>query len=700
MAGDAAALIVVLPTDTVETIIAKIRDTGALSVQLLVPDGLTVLQSVANLTQIQQTLAQDNIKPILISSDEQILVAAAQNQLDVISVKETRVNAPSGIKAPADTPSASTEQTDTPPIAKAPADRSYETQVFAEKNEPPPSSLDPSPDDVFLDALDNVPADFTEADYAKEDFGSFSTFDDFSDPGGPPLPKQQHKQHVSDKIEAEETIFGHVPLDDEWDSALIDDLPSPRRSGYTDVDTPPRRGNSPTTIDPNDAYFDDQDEFDRPGPGRHLQDFDDFDRPAPKRKRRGVIFWILFLLILGGGGAISTYAFTQNTTINVWPTASTVSEEPFEEVVPIAPSSDDIDGAVVQARVITAEASTSVQGQANAQLTPVGVARGTIVILNSLAQSIDLPEGTEFVATNDQGQEVRFLIDGAATIPPAISTARGVTFGEISVQVSALSPGSASNVGPDTVTQMIIPGQQPVGSGNPVNFENDAITGGTEEEVNIVSRDDIQVVLGTLLTDLYSAGITQLSQQINSGEVIDEQSITPNTLTLGDPANYEPLVVEPAIGETVDPENPFFTVTTSTGFSALASPTDASISEQLSVVIGEYLRQEDRLPCSPQELSFGQPTWVWDGQSLTVEGVMICTPLESVDDGAMSQIQNAVRNQSRSAAEESLRQLVSQGIIGGFELPENRATFPPFDMLININITAPPSTEGDVERDE
>ena len=694
MAGDAAALIVVLPTDTVETIVAKIRDTGELSVQLLVPDGLTVLQSAENLAQIQQTLAQDNIKPILISSDEQILAAAAQHKLDVISVKGTRVNAPPAPKAPTETPPASTEQADTP---KAPEEHSYETQIL----EPPPSSIAPSPDDAFLDALDNAPSDFTGVDYAKEDLGSFSAFDDFSDPGGPPPPRQQHTDRIPDNVEAEKTIFGHVPLDDEWDATLVDEPPPPRRGGYTDVDIPRRRGDRPSTIDPDDAYFDDQDELDRPGYGRRLQDFDDFDRPAPRRKRRGsVIFWVLFLLILGGGGAVSTYAFTQNTTIDVWPIAATVSEEPFEEVIPIAPNAVDADSAVVQARMVTAEASASVQGQANPQLTPVGVARGSVVILNSLAQSIDLPEGTEFVATNDQGQEVRFLIDGAASIPPAVSTARGVTFGEISVQVSALSPGSASNVGPDTITQMIIPGQQPVGSGNPVNFENDTITGGTEEEVNIVSSDDVQAVLGTLLTDLYSTGVTQLNQQINGGEMIDESSITPSTTTLGDPNSYEPINVEPLIGEAVDPENPFFTVTTSAGFSALATPTDASVSEQLSVVIGEYLLQEDRLPCSSQEISFGRPTWVWDGQSLTVEGMMICTPLESVGDEAMSQIQNAVRNQPRSAAEASLQQLVNQGIIGGFELPENRTSFPPFDILINVNITAPPPTEGDVESDE
>ncbi|NOK60360.1 MAG: hypothetical protein GFH27_549281n247 [Chloroflexi bacterium AL-W] len=690
MAGDAAALIIVLPSDTVETIIAKIRDTGTLSVQLLVPDGLTVLQSAENLVQIQQTLAQDHITPILISSDEQVLAVAAQHKLEVISVKGTRVNAPPVAK----------EQKDSPSAAKEQEDHSRDTQVFADHNEPPPAPIAPAPDDAFLDALDHVPTDFTEIDYAKEDLDSFAAFDDFSDPVTPPPSKQPTEYRAPDKLETEETIFGHVPLDDEWDTTLVEEPLPPCRSGYVEDDTPRRRGDRSATIAPDAAYFDERDEFDRPGYGRRLQDFDDFDRPVSQRKRRTAVLPILLLVILAIGGAISTYAFIQNTTINVWPTAAAVSEEPFEnEVIPIAPSSDDIDGAVVQARVATVEASASTQGQANPQNTPVNLARGTVTILNSLAQSIDLPEGTEFVAINDQGQEVRFLIDGAATIPPAISTPRGVTFGEISVQVSALSPGSAANVGPNTVTQMIIPGQQPVGSGNPVNFENDAITGGTEEAVSIVSSDDVQAVLGILLTDLYSNGIAQLNQQINSGEMIDELSITPSTTTLGDPTNYEPLIVDPPIGEAADPENPFFTVTTSTSFSALVTPIDASVSEQLSTVIGEYLLQEERIPCAPQEISFGRPTWEWDGQSLTVDGVMTCTPTESLDVEALNQIQNAVRNQSRTAAEDSLQQLVNQGIIGGFELPPNRSDFPPFDMLINIDIVAPP-TEGEVDSDE
>ena len=64
MAGDASALVLVLPGDTVDSIIAKVRETGATTIQLLVPDGLATLQALGSFARLHQALDDDQIEAL------------------------------------------------------------------------------------------------------------------------------------------------------------------------------------------------------------------------------------------------------------------------------------------------------------------------------------------------------------------------------------------------------------------------------------------------------------------------------------------------------------------------------------------------------------------------------------------------------------------------------------------------------------
>src|SRR5689334_9431326 len=97
MAVDASALVLVLPNDTIDSIGAKVRDSGAASVQLLVPDNTPVLQARAGFAQLRRSLERDDISLLVISSDEQTLEAARLNQINTLGVQGTRVTLPAAI---------------------------------------------------------------------------------------------------------------------------------------------------------------------------------------------------------------------------------------------------------------------------------------------------------------------------------------------------------------------------------------------------------------------------------------------------------------------------------------------------------------------------------------------------------------------------------------------------------------------------
>ncbi|HEX5692975.1 MAG TPA: hypothetical protein VFX76_23345, partial [Roseiflexaceae bacterium] len=104
--ADDSALVLVAPGDSVDTIVRKIRQTGAPSVQLLVPDDTPVLQARRGFERLRQRIEGDGVSLLVISSDEQTLSAARLNQIDTVGVQGARVmppELPGGETYPADT---------------------------------------------------------------------------------------------------------------------------------------------------------------------------------------------------------------------------------------------------------------------------------------------------------------------------------------------------------------------------------------------------------------------------------------------------------------------------------------------------------------------------------------------------------------------------------------------------------------------
>jgi hypothetical protein len=759
MTVDASALVLVQPDDTIETVIAKVRESGATNVQLLIPEGTTALQKLSGFAELRLMFDRRQMRLQVISPDQKVLNAARRNEFEIVGVEGVSIAtkpignggsrksyatrslpaAPDTIVATPSVPAADEPELSSPhsvaesvdldarpstidepkliapPSIAEPLDLDARPSTIDE-SEPPASPtlvepvdtiVYPSSDAEAAESFDTTPTAHPIADHDAEFLSALDSMpagerytaeDDPARSGSPDATRAAPgaREPADDDI-ARRLAEYEYDIDDLSDQPIVPiERPIPRRrtrSGLTDTgmrvmpsEETLRRSGARTTGS-TDALA----RRERiTQSGRRIP----YERDEPRRNPLLAIVPLLLLIAIAGIAV--AWVMTNRVTVTVAPPPQAIQETSFQnEIIPYVAPDAGQDVAAVVAMAVTAEAEATVQGRAVEQLTPVGVARGTLRIINALAQPIDLPQGTEFVATNAEGQEVRFLIDAPATVPPSTTTPSltgSVTrFGEIEVQVSARSPGSGSNVGENSITQVLVPGQAPIQNSQTFNILNQPLTGGDEQNVFVVTEEAVFAVLGEALTQLYDNGVQQLNDQTSGGLVADSTTVSPNKTDLANPASYEPPVVSPAVGEPVDPSNPVFSVTVRTRFNALATPPDQPLEAQVNTVVPERLARRGELPCSGDELGFSVAGWNWSAQQqqLTANGTITCTPRGALSEAAISQVRNAVRGQSRAAAEESLAALQRANVIGAFELPEDKIQFTNIDLLITVQEARP-----------
>ncbi len=692
MAAD-SALIVVASSDSVETIIQKVRGAGAGSVELLVADGTTALQAQNGFARLRQSIARDRIELLVISSDERTLDAARQNQLDALGVHGTRVTLPTA-----------------PDNGDAYRTRSLNVDELDRATTP---IADPDAD--FLSALDEVSAQNRYADLSDEDAEMFAALDDLSD-------TLQRSDTLRRGAGHDDSLAAAL---DEWDAATDEGRAGRPRSiaedwdsAFAPTDAAPRRRMSASDIDLSDDDRRRQQGArraevrrdrirDRATPvlegARRLRggrddlglDLEEAEDLAAVRRRRLLTAALPLVVLLILLALLAFWYFSNRATVAVtMPTVNSAGQTFSNEVIPITAAQTDQNAAAVQAVPVQADAEFTTQGQVLSEtLSPASSAKGVVTLINTIAQAIQLPAGTEMVGSNPQGQEVRFTLDVPATVPPAVTSTSlsGVStqFGSIDVGVTARSPGSASNVGENSIKQLLIPGQQPIVS-DTSNFliRHAPIGGGSDQPQRVVTNADVERVLGDALTGLYNAGVQSLRGRLdNPQQAIDLLSVYPDPKALGKPENYEEPIVSPPVGQLVDPNTAAFSVTVKTHFLALAIPLGRPLSTQLEQVGPQHFNQLTPPPCKPDEQQYTTVTNPrWNGTSLMVDATITCGSGQGVPASTLSLVRDAVRGHSRADAEAQLQKLQQQGLIGTYTLPPNRDSFPGFDPMLNIQV--------------
>lgn len=636
----ASAVVPVVPADTMEGIVQRVRAAKATSVQLLVPDDVILLQSRRSFTVLRLLMQHDDISLLVISPDGKVLEAARAGGFETMEIGDT-------------TPSQ--QLTSIPTLSSA-----------ARARDAAPTTIDER-DAAFLRALDEVPEQEQYAELSDADAAFAASLDDFSDAVETVLPPDATQAKAAPSAPRPRRVSAaeiELSADEESRAAARD-------SGRQSVSTPRRR--APRREDSHTASR-------RAGAATEA-------RGGNMTTAVGVAIAVLVVVALA---AIGWY-LANRVTVIVGPPVAQSSSRPFSnEIIPISSDRETAASGAVRAAAVQAEAAFTSEGQVSSEtIAPAGRAAGLVRLINVVEQALPLPEGTELLGVNAAGAEVRFAIEGVVTVPPAVTTVsdrgRSTTYGEIVVNVIARSPGSASNVGADALNQLLIPGQQPIVSGRSnLIIRHDAVGGGSEQPQRIVTEADVQNVLGDALTGLYNAGIQQLARQIDQNILaIDPTTITPNTLELARPEAYDPPLVDPPIGQTLDASASAFRITVQTRFSALATPRDQLVSKQLESVVPQYFIQRGT-GCEPgARAGFDVTGWRWDGSKLAIDGAVTCTSYGVLTPEALEQVKQALVGVSRAEAEARLQQLVAQGVISDYSLPAIDL-LPGFDFLIDV----------------
>jgi hypothetical protein len=722
MAADEAALVLVFPDDDMLSIVQKVRNAGSSDVELLVPDGVSTLQIPANYDALLDMLGADEISLLIISSDEQTLEAARQRQLETVGVKDARVTLPS--MHPPDNGEAAQAQELPPamptpgrPTARAGAsdsDMEFLRTLYAmpvpQKTEPPAQP----------------PAEPAAPSSADEDFAA--GLDDFSDmmnayqdeqsPGAaePPASRQGDQQQDRDDAFAADMDDLSAAFENDADTRRPAEPVPPADAGAV---PPPR-----PRIRPEDIELSSEEktranrvrgastthERRRPQPApaprrepRERTTFMDVDTPeeeaVPQSKRSWllpVLVAVLVLLLL-----VAAFVLFRGTIMGALPFGSSVTvtvqlpqppSEPqpiVDQPIPLSQVGAASSALAVEAEEIRAAVAYTETGQvAEGVLTPSGTARGTVTIFNNTPQQIVLPEGTEFIGVNPQGNPVTFASDTAVTIPPSSTSDQGaqviITRGQAEIPVTARAPGSGSNIEAGTINQIVPPGQAPISpGGGALLLQHGPITGGSEEMVYIVKDTDVQDALSRAIPGLGNRARQTLEQQANANTGL---SLEVTTITL-DPTNapedqgYTVTVIPPVGQPVADPENPTFQVAVAGEFSALATPVGSSLQEQLQRVLPALLASEDRLPRG-MGVAFDPDNWQWDGSMLTVDGMLEPTgEVLALDAETRMAILNAIRGHTRSEAQAALDAFVAQGVISDYAIPEGVDRIPNWVQL-------------------
>ncbi|MCU0494209.1 MAG: hypothetical protein MUD01_21675 [Chloroflexaceae bacterium] len=651
MIADDAALVLVRPDDDLNTIITNVREAGTPMVQLLVSDGAAALYAQRDLETLRRSVGSRGIELLLITSDKLVLSAARRADIQTMEVMDARIR-----------PERATGNGEASPYATRPLAR--DTQSGPANPAQPPAPADAAPnDDDFLRSLEqaNLPMPSPAISPAAPAH-AYSDFDDFDEA------VQSAPTRVSLPTEAERR-------------------PAPRR--YADDDEPERYPPPRPRVDRDVAGRGP----DRPVARPQL-------REEPERRRGlGLIPLLIggvLLVLLALIGGVLLLGNRTTVTVNL-PVRET--QERRVDGLPIAliGLNDQASQSAVQADIIRAEVVYTATGQVTEEtLTPTTAAAGAVNVLSLNTQAIDLPQGTEFIAANGQGQECRFATNEAATIPGSSQSRQGAqiitSLGQASVAVTARALGSACNIGENAITQMQIPGQEPINvrAGGNLEVTHGPIGGGSEQPIRVVKDSNVQEVLGQALAGLDNQARQELENaaRAQANLTLENTTITPGRNDLSAGQGYE-VIVSPAVGQNVDPNNPTFSVTVRGQFSALATPQGRPLQNQLQPAVSEALIQSGQV--KPGDgLAPAINNWRWDGTRLTVDSLLQPVATDNtLAPATLAAIRESIRDKPRAEAEAALQVLVERNSISGYTIPEGVQALPGYDFQLDIQVVPP-----------
>jgi len=217
-----------------------------------------------------------------------------------------------------------------------------------------------------------------------------------------------------------------------------------------------------------------------------------------------LIPFVLILLIAG----VFLYITMVKATIEV-----TVRPEIAEDEVDIVFTTtgpSDFSENILQAKTTTLKLSGKSTTNATGEEEIGEKATGTVTIFNSSTSKKELPEGTVITSSND----LDFALDKIVIIASASGDIfAGIQSGTAKVPVTASGIGKEYNIPSGTTFT--------IGSDSTLGARNEeAFSGGSKEEVTVVSKNDIAKLTKDLPNSLQKTAEDQLSQRLGKREVL------------------------------------------------------------------------------------------------------------------------------------------------------------------------------------
>ncbi|MDO8484952.1 MAG: baseplate J/gp47 family protein, partial [Candidatus Limnocylindrales bacterium] len=228
-------------------------------------------------------------------------------------------------------------------------------------------------------------------------------------------------------------------------------------------------------------------------------------QPASRRGSRLPLVIVLaalgLVLLVGGVGA---YVVLPSATIVVTPRAESLTSGDITVTADPTASGPDAAARIVPAEIRSLDVTVNDIFPATGKRVEEAAAKGTVRFENLDFLRTNTVTAGSVVSTS---AGVRFRTVAAVTVPRADLVGRTVFPARISVNVTAVDPGIAGNVEPNTI--VIVPKGEDPQALKVVN--PDATSGGTHEEFPQVAQEDVDGAIDQLTKALSAAFQTRLA---------------------------------------------------------------------------------------------------------------------------------------------------------------------------------------------
>lgn len=233
----------------------------------------------------------------------------------------------------------------------------------------------------------------------------------------------------------------------------------------------------------------------------------------PKKSFLPVIIIFIFLVLAGGGVAAYWYLPKAEVAIFLRPQ---ILEKEFS--VHLDP---DLTVADKKKLILPAE-KLELRQKAEKTMATTGTkligerAKGKVTIFNDTTQEKKFAAGTKIISTSG----LVFTLDEAASVASKSGTAADSTPGQAEVAVTAAEIGAEANLAAGIEFAVADYSRSDYLAKN-----NQAFSGGTSREVQVVAKADLEKLLGDLQKDLNADVLAKLADKLEAGQKIVEQTL-------------------------------------------------------------------------------------------------------------------------------------------------------------------------------